>query len=311
MSKHYIPHPILAFGAMLMLAACSTTSLIAPVPLAPVAEPSATVPMPTPTVEPSATVSTPTATPQIKRAATALPTPTPGFAAQVLARAQVPILCYHQIRDWEEDEAEVDMPYIVPPALFAEQMDFLDQQGYHPISPDQLLAYLTYGAALPERPVMITFDDSDATQWTEALPVLKRHGFTATFFIMTVVLDKPYYLSSQQVQALDRMGMTIGAHTWDHHSVTRYTADDWEIQIAEPTAQLAELTGHPIKYFAYPYGLWDTAAIGPLKRAGFVAAFQLEEEMDTDAPLFTIRRMIANSFWTAEVFQEAVGEHRE
>ncbi len=202
---------------MLMLAACSTTSLIAPVPLAPVAEPSATVSMPTPTAAPSATVPTPTATPQIKRAATALPTPTPNSAARMLARAQVPILCYHQIRDWEEDEAEVDMPYIVPPAMFAAQMDFLDQHGYHPISPDQLLAYLANGAALPERPVMITFDDSDATQWTEALPVLQQHGFTATFFIMTVALDKPYYLSSEQVWALDRMGMTIGAHTWDHH----------------------------------------------------------------------------------------------
>ncbi len=76
-------------------------------------------------------------------------------------------------------------------------------------------------------------------------------------------------------------------------------------------AQLAELTGHPIGHFAYPYGLWDTAALDHIKRAGFVAAFQLEEEMDADAPLFTICRMIVNSFWTDEAFQEAVEGHRE
>jgi peptidoglycan/xylan/chitin deacetylase (PgdA/CDA1 family) len=247
------------------------------------------------------------------RVATRLPTSTPlpptDIAPLVLARAHVPILCYHHIRDWDENEAEADKPYIVPPAVFAAQMDFLDEHGYHPISPDQLLGYLTGGAALPKRPVLITFDDGDSSQWTNAVPNLQKHHFTATFFIMTVVLDKENYLSSEQVQALDRMGMTIGAHTWDHHRVTKYSDADWETQISEPTALLAKLTGHRIKYFAYPYGLWNVAAIGHLKQAGFVAAFQLESEIGTSAPLFTLRRQIVNSFWTLQTFQEALAGH--
>ena len=129
-------------------------------------------------------------------------------------------------------------------------------------------------------------------------PQLEKHHFTATFFIMTITLDKPNYLSSDQIKALDRMGMTIGAHTWDHHRVTRYTDADWDTQIADPTAQLAQITGHPINYFAYPYGLWNDQAISHLKRAGFVAAFQLESDMDRAAPLLTLRRVVANGFWT-------------
>ena len=297
MSKHNVLLLIVALGALLGLPASSAAPLVAPTPLVSAVVPTVTRSIPTKT-------STPT-----PRAATRLPTSTPtptDIAPLVLARAHVPILCYHHIRDWDEDVTEADKPYVVPPALFAAQMDFLDEHGYHPISPDQLVDYLKGGRALPDRPVIITFDDDDSTQWTNAVPVLQKHHFTATFFIMTVALDKDYYLTSEQVQALDRMGMTIGAHTWDHHRVTKYTDADWQTQITEPTAQLAKLTGHPIKYFAYPYGLWNTTAIAHLKQAGFIAAFQLESKMDTKDPLFTIRRMIANSFWTIEAFQEAL-----
>jgi peptidoglycan/xylan/chitin deacetylase (PgdA/CDA1 family) len=298
MSKHNVLPLLLALGALL-LAACSAAPLMAPAPLVPAAEPAITPPVPT-------TTPSPTRAPTPRPTLTPTPRPTPDIARLVLARAHVPILCYHQVRDWDAEEAEVDQPYIVPLATFAAQMDFLDQHGYHPISPDQLVAYLTGAGALPDKPVLITFDDGHSSQWANAVPELEKHHFTATFFIMTVVLDKQNYLTSAQVQALDHMGMTIGAHTWDHHRVTRYIADDWETQIVEPTAQLAELTGHPIKYFAYPYGLWNEDSIPHIKRAGFVAAFQLESEMDTSAPLFTIRRMIANSFWAIPTFQAAL-----
>jgi peptidoglycan/xylan/chitin deacetylase (PgdA/CDA1 family) len=304
MSKQNVFHLILALAALLALAAFTVAPMIAPAPIVPAAALAVTPSTPsTPTMPPTPT----------RPVATPLPTPTPlpptDITPLMLARANVPILCYHHIRDWDEDEAEDDKPYIVPPALFAAQMDFLDRHGYHPISPDQLVDYLTSGKALPARPVIITFDDGDSNQWDNAVPVLQKHHFVATFFIMTVVLDKENYLSSEQVQALDRMGMTIAAHTWDHHRVTKYTDDDWETQIAEPTAQLAELTGHPINYFAYPYGLWNEDAIAHLKSAGFVAAFQLESEMDPKAPLFTLRRMIVNSFWTLPMFQDALAEN--
>jgi peptidoglycan/xylan/chitin deacetylase (PgdA/CDA1 family) len=303
MSKHNDLHPILVLVALLALAASVAVSMMARASRAPTVVSAVTPSVPAATPAPTARVATPRPAPT--------PLPTIDIASLVLARADVPILCYHQIRDWDADEAEADKPYILPPAMFAAQMDLLDQQGYHPISPDQLVAYLTGAGALPHQPVLITFDDGDSSQWTNAVPELQKHHFTATFFIMTVVLDKQNYLSSEQVQALDRMGMTIGAHTWDHHRVTRYTDADWEAQITEPTAQLAKLTGHPIKYFAYPYGLWNAEAIRHLKGAGFVAAFQLESEMDTDAPLFTIRRMIANAFWTTSTFQAALAERLE
>src|SRR5437667_285380 len=82
-----------------------------------------------------------------------------------------------------------------PPQRLAAQLDALARAGYTTITPDQLLAHLRYGTRLPARPVMLSFDDASEGQYTHALPMLLRHRFTATFFMMTVVLDKPRWLS--------------------------------------------------------------------------------------------------------------------
>jgi peptidoglycan/xylan/chitin deacetylase (PgdA/CDA1 family) len=224
----------------------------------------------------------------------------------ILAREHIPSLCYHHVRDWQASDPAVDRPYIVPTAQFAAQMDYLDSHGYHTITPDQLVAYLTTGQTLPDKPVLLSFDDGDEDQWTNALPILQKHHFTATFFIMTVVLDKPFFLLRTQVHALDEMGMTIGAHTWDHHRVTDYTDADWTKQVTGPARELSELVGHPILYFAYPYGLWNTAAVAHIKQAGFVAAFQLEAAPDQDEPLFTIPRVIGSGYWKPDNLEHAL-----
>jgi peptidoglycan/xylan/chitin deacetylase (PgdA/CDA1 family) len=159
------------------------------------------------------------------------------------------------------------------------------------------VAHVARGARLPAKPVLLTFDDGSAGQFTDALPILRRHRFVATFFVMTVVLDKPGWLTRDQVRALDRAGMTIGAHTWDHSAVPNYASSDWRTQIDEPTRELSELVGHPIRLFAYPFGLWDPAAIPHLWGAGLRAGFQLADSLDRLHPLWNLRRIITPE-WT-------------
>jgi peptidoglycan/xylan/chitin deacetylase (PgdA/CDA1 family) len=88
----------------------------------------------------------------------------------ILSKKQVPILCYHQIRDWKPTDSKISREYIVPPAAFAAQMRMLADSGYHTISPDQLYAYLISGARLPSRPILLSFDDTDLDQYTVAYP---------------------------------------------------------------------------------------------------------------------------------------------
>lgn len=222
-------------------------------------------------------------------------------ASVILSKKQVPILCYHQIRDWKPTDSKVSREYIVPPAAFAAQMRMLADSGYHTISPDQLYAYLISGARLPSKPILLSFDDTDLDQYTVAYPEMKKYGFKGIFFIMTVSLGKAHYMSREQVHTLSEDGNTIGSHTWDHHNVKKYEGNDWITQLDKPTKQLEQITGKSIKYFAYPFGLWNTAAFPELKKRGFVAAFQLNEKPDPVDPLYSIRRIIVPGTWNGPV----------
>jgi peptidoglycan/xylan/chitin deacetylase (PgdA/CDA1 family) len=163
-------------------------------------------------------------------------------AATILNRPQVPILCYHQLRDFRPADGKIGKDYIVPVANFREQVKLLADSGYHSILPDQLFDYLAYGKALPSKPVMFTFDDTRLDQYTVALPELKKYGFKGVFFIMTVSLGRPGYMSKEQVKQLADEGHIIGSHTWDHHNVKKYAGDDWTTQIDKPSKQLEAIT---------------------------------------------------------------------
>ena len=218
----------------------------------------------------------------------------------------MPILCYHQIRDWTGRDSKGAKDYIVPVAAFRAHIKMLADSGYHTISPDQLYAYLTTGARLPTKPIMLTFDDTDLDQFTIARPTLAQYGFKAMYFVMTVSLGRPHYMSKAQVKQLSDEGNVIGSHTWDHHNVKKYQGQDWVTQIDKPTKTLEVITGKKINYFAYPFGLWNPQAFPELKQRGFVAAFSLAEKRDPQDPLFTIRRIIASGYWSPRTLRNNI-----
>jgi peptidoglycan/xylan/chitin deacetylase (PgdA/CDA1 family) len=227
-------------------------------------------------------------------------------AAQILARPQVPILCYHQVRNWTATDGKMGKDYIVPIAEFKSQMKMLADSGYQTILPDQLYSYLAYGTKLPKKPIMLTFDDTKLDQYTVAIPEMKKYGFKAVFYIMTVSLGKPNYMSKAQVKELSEAGHVIGSHTYDHQNVKKYQGDDWITQIEKPTKTLKEITGKDVKYFAYPFGLWNKEAIPELKKRGFTSAFILAEKRDENDPLFTIRRIIASGYWNTKTLHNSI-----
>lgn len=227
-------------------------------------------------------------------------------AAEILARPQVPILCYHQIRNWTATDGKMGKDYIVPIAEFKSQMKMLADSGYQTILPDQLYDYLVYGKKLPKKPIMLTFDDTKLDQYTAAIPEMNKYGFKGVFFIMTVSIGKANYMSKAQIKELSDAGHVIGSHTYDHQNVKKYQGDDWLTQIEKPTKTLQEITGKEVKYFAYPFGLWNKEAIPELKKRGFTSAFILAEKRDENDPLFTIRRIIASGYWNTKTLHNSL-----
>jgi peptidoglycan/xylan/chitin deacetylase (PgdA/CDA1 family) len=227
-------------------------------------------------------------------------------AKTILARKQIPILCYHQIRDWRASDSKTAKDYIVPIDVFKAQMKMLADSGYHTILADQLYDYLNNGTALPSKPIVLTFDDTDVDQYTVAEPTLTKYGFKGIYFVMTVSIGRPHYMNKEQIKSLSDKGNDIESHTWDHHNVKKYQGKDWEIQIDKPTKTLEAITGKNIQHFAYPFGLWNPEAIPELKKRGFKSAFILSTKRDENDPLFTIRRIIASGYWTPKTLSNSI-----
>lgn len=219
-------------------------------------------------------------------------------AETIMNRKQVPVLCYHHIRDLQMI-SKASKGYEVTVNEFKAQMKILSDSGYHTITPDQLYNYLAFGEALPKNPVMITFDDTDEEQFTIGKPEMDKYGFKGVYFIMTISIGRPRYMSKEQIKQLSDEGHAIECHTWDHHMVTKYSGEDWNNQLDKPRKKLEEITGKKIDYFAYPFGLWNEAAIPELKKREYRLAFQLSTKRDPQEPLFTVRRMIVSPEWSA------------
>ncbi|MGN6541069.1 MAG: polysaccharide deacetylase family protein [Ginsengibacter sp.] len=227
-------------------------------------------------------------------------------AATILAKRQVPVLCYHHIREPKPGQSETMKSYSVSPAQFAQQMKMLKDSGYETILPDQLYNYLVHGGTLPAKPVMLTFDDTDEEQFSIGYQEMKKYGFKGVFFIMTISINRARYMTKEQLKQLADDGNAVESHTWDHHMVTKYQGEDWEKQFVKPRKTIEDITGKPATYFAYPYGLWNAAAIPELKKAGFKMAFILSTKRDSTEPLYTIRRMIVPGQWSATGVMKAM-----
>ena len=223
-------------------------------------------------------------------------------AATVLARKEVPVLCYHQIREWLPSDGKRAKDDIISPTKFKEHVKMLADSGYQSILPDQLYDYLVYGKELPEKPIMFTFDDTDLDQYTVAYPTLKQYGFKGVYFIMTVSIGKKgriAYMNAQQIKELSDQDNVIASHTYDHKNFAKFNEEDWKTQIDEPTQKLEKITGKKIEYFAYPYGVFKSSSLPKLKEHGFKAAFILSTKRDENYPLYTIRRIIDPGNYTA------------
>lgn len=221
-------------------------------------------------------------------------------AAAILAKKEVPILCYHNIKYFPDSAGEMTKTYTVKPAAFSEQMKALADAGYESILPDQLYDYLVYNKPLPAKPVMITFDDTRGEQYSIGAAEMKKYNFKGVFFIMTVSINRPNYLSTTEIKELSDAGNTIAAHTWDHHMVTKYAGEDWNTQLVKPKAKLEKIIESPISYFAYPFGLWNKEAIPEIKKSGYKMAFILSTKRDLIDPLYTVRRIIVSGTWSTE-----------
>jgi peptidoglycan/xylan/chitin deacetylase (PgdA/CDA1 family) len=197
----------------------------------------------------------------------------PSAVAARLRLGDVPmVLMYHGVADEAEDPNHL----CVAPSRFAEQLAWLKRRGLRGVSIGTLVDAMRAGR--PRGLVGITFDDGYVSVLEAALPELRRHGFTATMFIVSGRLggsnewdEGPRWplMSAGQVRELAAAGMEIGSHSTTHVRLAGLDARQLEAQVGDSKASLADLVGAPVRGFAYPYGSMDAAARLAVRDAGY------------------------------------------
>ena len=220
------------------------------------------------------TVLDPTAVPDPTAEPTAPPTPAP---TRDLAW-HVPVLMYHLIAT--ADESGPALPsLVVPPRLFAQQMETLRAAGWRTITAAKLAADLLAGHRPPPRTFVVTIDDGHEDGYSEAFPILRRNGFVGTYYVITarVGMMGPAgaggYLTRDQIAEMAAAGMEIGDHTADHVPLASQTQAKALAEITASAAWITALLGAPPTTLAYPFGSFDQSVVDQTRGLGFSMAF--------------------------------------
>lgn len=213
----------------------------------------------------------------------------------------IPILMYHQI-DVPPPSGTPLRGLVVSPGSFARQMFLLKCLGYKGLSMRDLEPYLK--GERQGRVVGITFDDGYQNNVINALPVLKKNGFTATCYAVSsmiggtnswdrgLVAEKPLMTSVDWRTWLDG-GMDIGSHTRTHADLTKLTTDEALNQIANSKSELENALGCEVRHFCYPYGRFDTTHRQLVQQAGYVTATTTQRgRVKPGDDLLTLRRVL-------------------
>lgn len=193
----------------------------------------------------------------------------------------IAILTYHQIAAAPADGAPFRSLY-VSPAAFVRQMALLKFLGYRGLSMTALLPYLRGEKA--GKVVGITFDDGYLNNLTNALPVLARHGFSATCYAVSQLLGKTNVwdselgieqtplMNARQVRQWVEAGQEIGAHTRHHVHLPQSTDPTCKLEVELCRSELQSAANAEVNHFCYPFGEFLASHVAAVRQAGYLSA---------------------------------------
>ena len=266
---------------------------------------------PTPTPEPTFTPTispspSPSPTPEPTLTPTLTPSPTPTMTATLDRNdpanwtwhdagqpVTAPILLYHHVTP-----EYVDSDYYLTLDLFTQQMDWLVVEGYTSITASQLVDALTQGAKLPEKPVLITFDDGFDDVYQYAYPVLKERSLVATWYLVATYLDGQDCVTTEQAEELVSAGWEVGSHSMTHADL-QYT-EDTNYEMAQSKGLLMQELNVPVNTFAYPFGSVNEFVFEKVYKYGFTAAMGLGKSSVHDlSTLYYLSRLVVTQDMTS------------
>lgn len=191
------------------------------------------------------------------------------------AEFNIPVLLYHRV-------GYTGGPLCVTPERLSGDLSRLLGNGYSPITLQQFEDYIfKQKGSLPERPVLLTFDDGYRDNYEFAFPILQKYGAAATFFVITGMLGDSIRLSTEQIREMAKYRMSFGSHTINHQSLANLPLEKISLELNASKLALEDILGHEVTALAYPCGSYNQATIQVAQECGYLEAFTVRQGICT------------------------------
>lgn len=235
-----------------------------------------------------------------------------------MAFQSIPVLNYHAIDNAMEDNPS-SRNVSVSLASFKAHMAWLHAEGYKSVSEADLRSIVLQKKKVPGKHVLITFDDGYYSLFKYAEPIMSEYGFTATLFLSTEYIGKPYGLSDfyfvgddrqlswDEIKALSAKGWSIQSHGNNHVKMTGIDIPTLAKEVTVSKQLIEQNLGKPVDSFAFPYGLYNKNVLDQLKAAGYKMAYSVHSgKLSTSSNKMRLPRIEINNMDTMETFTTKV-----
>lgn len=184
----------------------------------------------------------------------------------------VPVICYHSITD----DPKIKNPIVIYKEKLREHLQALKDNGYTTLTMAQLNDYLFKDKPIPEKSVVITFDDGYKDNYVNAFPILKELNINATIFVIQSYVNQDPYLTADEIKEMSSYGIDIESHTVSHRRLSELSYEDQLKELKDSKEKLEKLINKPIISIAYPEGKYNEDTKKAFSEVGYSMGFTTE-----------------------------------
>lgn len=212
----------------------------------------------------------------------------------------IPVLCYHDVTPNNPNNNGL----LISPEKFKEQLQYLKDNNYTPITLDELYDYLRNNKEIPEKPVVITFDDGYKGNYEYAYPLLKEFKFPATMFIISNYVGGADFMTTEQLKEMSNNGIEIESHTSKHDDLSKLNETEQVETLKNAKTSLEKIIEKPVDFVAYPFGRHNPDTRIAAEKAGYKLGFNLNGNFaDRKDHNFNMDRIYVNGNDSLKVFE--------
>jgi peptidoglycan/xylan/chitin deacetylase (PgdA/CDA1 family) len=182
-------------------------------------------------------------------------------------------MIYHSVRPYYKGESNQQDVYDITPELFERELSLLQERGYTTISFEDLRAHFENKVQIPEKSIILSFDDGWKNQYLYAFPLLKKYSMRGTFFIFSgAVGSRDAFMNWDEVREMHTAGMEIQSHTRTHPILTQETDLHIQKELGASKRKIETELHTSVTTLAYPFGMFNEHIVAETKHAGYALA---------------------------------------